>query len=116
MPSSARAKPNLPGHQYVVLETDDHDDDDYGTTTTPADGRMYEPKGRTRDVEEIPEDLNDVDGKVFDEPTELELKTLRRVSGHIPWQAYSIAFVELCERFSWYGTTAVCESCRPIDL
>jgi hypothetical protein len=33
---------------------------------------------------------------------------LRRVSGKIPWTAYSVAFVELCERFSYYGTTVVC--------
>ncbi|CAG8971246.1 hypothetical protein HYALB_00001412 [Hymenoscyphus albidus] len=42
-----------------------------------------------------------------DRPTEEELATLRRVSGQIPWAAYTIAFVELCERFSYYGTTAV---------
>ncbi|KAE9362677.1 putative peptide transporter ptr2 [Stipitochalara longipes BDJ] len=40
-------------------------------------------------------------------PTEEELATLRRVSGQIPWTAYTVAFVELCERFSYYGTTAV---------
>jgi proton-dependent oligopeptide transporter, POT family len=43
----------------------------------------------------------------FEVPTEEELHTLRRVSGVIPWAAYTIAFVELCERFSYYGTTAV---------
>ncbi|PBP26215.1 putative MFS peptide transporter [Diplocarpon rosae] len=43
----------------------------------------------------------------FEIPTEHELETLRRVSGKIPWAAYTIAFVELCERFSYYGTTAV---------
>jgi hypothetical protein len=41
-------------------------------------------------------------------PTELEMKTLRRVSDHIPWITLSVAFVELCERFSYYGTTVVC--------
>jgi POT family proton-dependent oligopeptide transporter len=41
-------------------------------------------------------------------PTEEELHTLRRVAGHIPWKAYTLAFVELCERFSYYGTTVVC--------
>lgn len=46
------------------------------------------------------------DGDVTDE----DLVNLRRVSGKIPWQAYTIAFVELCERFSYYGTTVVCES------
>lgn len=33
-----------------------------------------------------------------------DLKNLRRVSGKIPWTAFTIAFVELCERFSYYGT------------
>jgi POT family proton-dependent oligopeptide transporter len=42
-------------------------------------------------------------------PTNDELANLRRISGKIPWAAYTIAFVELCERFSYYGTTAVCK-------
>lgn len=41
-------------------------------------------------------------------PTEAEFHTLRRVPDKIPWRAYTIAFVELCERFSYYGTTVVC--------
>ncbi|KAK3613691.1 hypothetical protein LTR56_027730 [Elasticomyces elasticus] len=41
------------------------------------------------------------------EPTADELKTLQRMGGKIPWQSYTIAFVELAERFSYYGTTAV---------
>ncbi|GAB1196481.1 hypothetical protein APSETT444_005752 [Aspergillus pseudonomiae] len=40
-------------------------------------------------------------------PTEQELDSLRRVAGSVRWTAYTIAFVELCERFSYYGTTAV---------
>ncbi|KAK4241423.1 POT family-domain-containing protein [Achaetomium macrosporum] len=40
-------------------------------------------------------------------PTEEELHTLRRVPDRIPWNIYTIAFIELCERFSYYGTTAV---------
>jgi POT family proton-dependent oligopeptide transporter len=40
-------------------------------------------------------------------PTEEELHTLRRIPDKIPWSIYTIAFVELCERFSYYGTTAV---------
>jgi hypothetical protein len=39
-----------------------------------------------------------------------DLHSLRRVSGKIPWTAFSVAFVELCERFSYYGTTVVCKS------
>ena len=45
-----------------------------------------------------------------DDVSEDDLKNLRRVSGKIPWTAYTIAFVELCERFSYYGTTVVCKS------
>ena len=41
------------------------------------------------------------------EPTEEEMRTLRRVSGKIPWIAYTVTFVEFAERFSYYGTTAV---------
>ncbi|EEQ28888.1 hypothetical protein McanMca71_001050 [Microsporum canis] len=40
-------------------------------------------------------------------PTDEEIATLRRLPDRIPWIAFSIAFVELCERFSYYGTTAV---------
>ncbi|KAN0076314.1 hypothetical protein V8E54_006456 [Elaphomyces granulatus] len=40
-------------------------------------------------------------------PTNEELQTLRRISGKIPWTAFTVAFVELCERFSYYGTVAV---------
>lgn len=49
----------------------------------------------------------DADGKEY--PTAEEVETLRRVAGAVPWAAYTIAFVELCERFSYYGTTVVCE-------
>ena len=43
-------------------------------------------------------------------PTAEEVDSLRRVCGTVPWSAYTIAFVELCERFSYYGTTVVCKS------
>ncbi|KAI1798166.1 oligopeptide transporter [Ganoderma leucocontextum] len=45
------------------------------------------------------------DGLEF--PTEEEKKTLRRVADALPWAAYLIAFCELAERFSYYGTTVV---------
>ncbi|KAL2866143.1 POT family-domain-containing protein [Aspergillus lucknowensis] len=40
-------------------------------------------------------------------PTDEELLTLRRVSGRIPWNLFTIAFVELCERFSYYGSSVL---------
>ncbi|KAI0084620.1 PTR2-domain-containing protein [Irpex rosettiformis] len=45
------------------------------------------------------------DGLEF--PTEEEKATLRRVPDAVPWGAYLIAFIELCERFSYYGSTVV---------
>jgi len=42
-------------------------------------------------------------------PTEEEFATLPRVPGKIPWTAWTVAAVEFAERFSYYGTTAVCE-------
>ncbi|KAL4956726.1 POT family-domain-containing protein [Aspergillus filifer] len=49
--------------------------------------------------------LSDSQGREYPNPE--ELNTLRRVSGKVRWTAYTIAFVELCERFSYFGTTAV---------
>jgi len=40
-------------------------------------------------------------------PTEEELATLLRVPAPIPWKVYTIAFVELVERMSYYGTIVV---------
>jgi POT family proton-dependent oligopeptide transporter len=42
-----------------------------------------------------------------DEPTEEELVTLPRVPGRLPFTAYTIAFVEMCERLSFCGTVTV---------
>jgi len=51
--------------------------------------------------------LSDITDSEATLPSSEELATLRRVSGPIPWTAYTVAFVELCERFSYYGTTVV---------
>ncbi|KAJ6117743.1 hypothetical protein N7512_007468 [Penicillium capsulatum] len=40
-------------------------------------------------------------------PTDEELQSLRRVAGSLPWTTFTVALVELCERFSYYGVTAV---------
>lgn len=42
--------------------------------------------------------------QIEDSPTQEELETLHRVPDRIPWRVYTVAFVELCERFSYYGT------------
>jgi len=48
-------------------------------------------------------------------PTKRDLETLRRIKGHISPIIYTIAFIELCERFAYYGTTAVCMSTRCLN-
>ncbi|KAM5347238.1 hypothetical protein ACJ41O_010243 [Fusarium nematophilum] len=58
--------------------------------------------------EEVHPVRDDGDSDTSDElPTEEELHTLRRVSGKIKWSMYTIAFVELCERFSYYGSSVL---------
>ncbi|KAF2277375.1 PTR2-domain-containing protein [Westerdykella ornata] len=42
-----------------------------------------------------------------EEPTEEDLATLPRISGKIPWIAFTVGFVELCERFGYYGCQVV---------
>lgn len=54
----------------------------------------------------------DEDGHIGQEgdewPTEEDLHTLRRVPDTISLSAYSVAIIELCERFSYYGTQVLC--------
>ncbi len=40
-----------------------------------------------------------------DVPTEEERQTLRKVADKLPWSAFLVALVELCERFAYYGLT-----------
>jgi hypothetical protein len=40
---------------------------------------------------------------IEDCPTDSELSTLRRVADHIPTGGYLVAFIELTERFAYYG-------------
>lgn len=53
-----------------------------------------------KDIEVLGEGLEDF-------PSEEDLHTLRRVADYIPPQLFTIAFIELCERFSYYGTVIV---------
>lgn len=65
--------------------------------------------GKTNDTADVSSldagEVTTYEGK----PTAEDLATLHRVSGPIPWTAFTIAFVEFCERFGYYGTTVVCE-------
>ncbi|KAF2457351.1 putative MFS peptide transporter [Lineolata rhizophorae] len=45
----------------------------------------------------------DVASNLLDEPSSVEKRLLRRVPDNLPWSAFLIAVVELCERFAYYG-------------
>jgi POT family proton-dependent oligopeptide transporter len=59
------------------------------------------------------DDWNDPD---WPAPTVEELTTLRRVPHHIPIHLLGIGFVELCERFSYYGCVVVLQNFIQQDL
>lgn len=63
-------------------------------------------------VTRVSTDIDSVNGD-GEFPTHEELHSLRRVADKIPWRIYTIAFVELVERFSYYGTTVVCMLLSP---
>lgn len=79
-----------------------------GQNVSPAhDEKVHQPAGS--DTEEL------VEG--YPTPEELEGENrLRRISAPIPWAVYTVAFVELCERFSYYGTQVVCMFTLPYSL
>jgi POT family proton-dependent oligopeptide transporter len=81
------------------------DPETHGIPQIPARGSMDVRKAS------IAKELGHDDVRSFeihdDTPTEEELHTLRRVSGKIKWAMYTIAFVELCERFSYYGSSVL---------
>lgn len=64
--------------------------------------------GAEHAIEEVPQYNADDAALTKTEPTEEDMNSLRRVPGDLNWPAYTVAFVELCERFSYYGTTIVC--------
>lgn len=55
--------------------------------------------------EESSTDIVDLDA--YPPPTEEERKTLRKVYDTVPWTAWTLCFVELAERASYYGVKAV---------
>ncbi|KFH43144.1 peptide transporter-like protein [Hapsidospora chrysogenum ATCC 11550] len=76
-----------------------------GVYNNPAKGSM----DVTKEKETLGHDVvSTTDSEDYpDKPTEEEMRTLRRVSGKIKWTMWTIAFVELCERFSYYGSAVL---------
>lgn len=74
-----------------------------------AGGQGIRVKGNYLDADE--------DGHIGQEgdewPSEEDLTSLRKVPDRISLAAYTVAIVELCERFSYYGTSVICEFFPP---
>lgn len=68
-----------------------------------ADYEKREPGHDDFEITEQPPPTEEVEPKGDDAPTEEELHTLRRVPDKIPWKIYTIAYVEMVERLSYYG-------------
>ncbi|KAI0404758.1 POT family protein [Xylaria palmicola] len=75
---------------------------------TPEKEGVVDPQhdvGAVASGSEAEEPLRGPNGEEY--PSKRDLETLRRVKGRISPIIYTIAFIELCERFAYYGTTAV---------
>ena len=76
------------------------------SSNVPPYGLQREKGGVHDPLKEVPLESNHVNEDVI-RHTEDERSTLRRVSGSIPWVAYSICIVEFAERAYYYGTSGV---------
>ena len=72
-------------------------------------GEMVDPIPLVADVSDTSSRHDESTDLLRPFPTEEEWVTLTRVPGSIPWTAWTVAFVEFAERFSYYGTSAVCK-------
>ncbi|EPE24804.1 MFS general substrate transporter [Glarea lozoyensis ATCC 20868] len=73
-------------------------------SVVPGEGQTTKEVSSAHPVYRSDEYDEEIEGEL---PTEEEFQTLRRVPDKIPWIIYTVAFIELCERFSYYGTTVV---------
>lgn len=71
-----------------------------GQDVKTDDGYAYEEKRADSEISEEDDGLGPA-------PTDEELATLRRVRGPINVATFLIGFIELAERFSYYGCTVV---------
>ncbi|EEH49156.2 uncharacterized protein PADG_05235 [Paracoccidioides brasiliensis Pb18] len=68
-----------------------------------AGGDMPPPTGSRSKEQSLTVQQETSDSNASDPPTEEELKDLRKVPEKLPWSAFLVAVVELCERFAYYG-------------
>ncbi|KAI1296965.1 POT family protein [Xylaria venustula] len=92
LPEAVKKDAPTAGEKGLPAEKDDiiHPKENLGTVISGSD---------------TDEPLRGPNGEEY--PSKKDLETLRRVKGRISPIIYTIAFIELCERFAYYGTTAV---------
>lgn len=79
-----------------------------GAPVQGTEKELYGGKGSINVSHEKPPGYESSDEEDYDDkPSDEELRTLPRVSGKIHWAIYTIAFAELCERFSYYGSSVL---------
>lgn len=70
--------------------------ENFSRTTLPTHPAFRPPTRDDQSVFALKEESDDT-------PSDEEKRTLRRVPDHLPWSAFLVAVVELCERFAFYG-------------
>ena len=105
-----RARNNLfsPSFQYAPIEMSDRQSGSTGFQSGNIQNDKYSKHIRAGGSRITGAKVQTTNGKSSDmmeedEPTEEELASLRKVSDHLPWPAFIVAMVELCERFTYYG-------------
>ena len=88
--------------QMPAIAHDIADSIAHNKTEKTDDSYVYEEKRAGSDM------TVDEDDGLPPAPTEEEKQTLRRVRGPINFASFLIGFIELAERFSYYGCTVVC--------
>ncbi|CCH61173.1 hypothetical protein TBLA_0E01140 [Henningerozyma blattae CBS 6284] len=90
-----------------ILMSDNKDDKNYNFITEDEPNSIASTiiEGNSNE-ENYNRSTDDDDDEDFIEPTEEEMRTLKRVGGYIPARCWLMAVIELSERFSYYGLSA----------
>ena len=88
--------------EYTPIEMDDRSLGPSGITGSKIETTNGRSTSMMEDKSGQPSARNIVSSEGV-EPTEEEVATLRKVADRLPWSAFIVALVELCERFTYYG-------------
>ncbi|CCF59432.1 hypothetical protein KAFR_0H00230 [Kazachstania africana CBS 2517] len=93
--------------EKLSVITDEKNNIDLKKTTVSSEDQILDTESyKLQNDNEFDPEHPDYQEEGYEMPTEEELRTLRHVSGRIPFRCFLIAVVELSERFSYYGLSA----------